>query len=116
MNKHWTKFEQHQASARYRGLSHELTEEEWCTLIAGPCAYCGGPSEGGIDRRDSTVGYIVQNCVPACKRCNSRKGCFEHLGVEEAVRRTIALGWRNASPSPSQREWRMYGPWKYVKE
>lgn len=38
------------------------------------CYYCGEDMEsGGIDRVDSSVGYIEKNCVPCCAICNKIK-------------------------------------------
>lgn len=38
------------------------------------CYYCGEKYDGmGIDRIDNTKGYIKDNCVPCCGKCNSMK-------------------------------------------
>ena len=42
------------------------------------CHYCGKlyAGKGGwqLDRKDTSKGYSVVNCVPCCKRCNFGKG------------------------------------------
>jgi len=76
-------------SAKKRGHSFELTLEEFNYLIQQNCHYCGSPPhlyhkawgvirEGGflyngIDRVDSSLGYLTENVVPCCKECNYLK-------------------------------------------
>lgn len=73
-----------------------LTKEQVKVLIDKPCYYCGAKGNNvfkasskygktpithkgkvymynGIDRVDSSVGYIVDNCVPCCSVCNTAK-------------------------------------------
>jgi hypothetical protein len=78
--------------AERRNLPFTLTEEDVQELISAPCHYCGQqpaqvayPSrnvpalEGdillrnGIDRIQSSIGYIQSNVVPCCKQCNRAK-------------------------------------------
>lgn len=37
------------------------------------CAYCGRDNVSGLDRTDSSLGYLKSNVVPACKDCNFAK-------------------------------------------
>jgi len=74
-------------SARKRGLSFELTEEEFFEMTSQDCFYCAeGPSSvqkkdrgygsyiyNGIDRVDNDIGYVSGNCVPCCATCNLMK-------------------------------------------
>jgi hypothetical protein len=65
------------ANAKRRNMECTLTVEQYATLVAsGVCIYCGGgiPETGGLDRKDSTVGYTFENCVPCCRRCNEVRG------------------------------------------
>jgi hypothetical protein len=52
-----------------------LSAEEAIKLCLSPCHYCGLNKPGviGIDRVDSSITYIPNNVVPACKRCNAAK-------------------------------------------
>lgn len=73
--------------ARSRGLSWDVTYEDFCRLITQHCFYCGsppsavskaGPYSGefiynGIDRVDNTQGYVLDNMVTCCKICNHAK-------------------------------------------
>lgn len=80
-------FKKHQLNAKYRGLEFELCAEEHAALTQAECAYCGAdPVErphpflrvsivsNGIDRIDSSKGYVAGNCVPCCNTCNMAKG------------------------------------------
>lgn len=57
----------------------ELSFEQYETLMLRPeCHYkCGNapPQTGsGLDRRDNSKGYTIDNSVPCCWRCNRIKG------------------------------------------
>ena len=75
----------YQLDAATRNLTWTLTGEEFDVLVKGICSYCGiAPQQihragiqingvfcyNGIDRRDSSQGYVKENCVSCCKRCN----------------------------------------------
>lgn len=77
---------QYKRHARSRGLSFDLDEQQFRSLIDAPCAYCGaersntkatknhsGYEHNGIDRVDSNLGYSAENCVPCCRICNVAK-------------------------------------------
>lgn len=72
--------------ASTRNIEFSLSFEEFKTLVIMPCYYCGKfkPNRrdkrvtyqtpfSGIDRIDSGFGYIRNNCVSCCKRCNQAK-------------------------------------------
>ncbi|AGE58963.1 hypothetical protein PBCVOR070422_071R [Paramecium bursaria Chlorella virus OR0704.2.2] len=57
----------------------ELTYEQYITLRKQSCFYCHRVSTtdkhlNGIDRKDSNIGYILENCVSCCGGCNLAKG------------------------------------------
>ena len=72
----------------------KITYDEFRNLIFGNCSYCGVPPsnqhrtkchEGttaynGLDRIDSSLGYIDGNVVTACSRCNLAK---RNMGILE---------------------------------
>lgn len=77
---------EYKKSAKKRGLSFELSMDEFKLLISKNCFYCGiSPSNlvnkrytngvlvNGIDRIDSNIGYTTTNVVPCCKECNYAK-------------------------------------------
>lgn len=85
---------QYKRGARQRGHSWELTNEQFFLITKQNCYYCGtvpaqvkqshshnGPYVyNGIDRLDSSVGYLVGNCVAACGSCNRAKRAM-HVDV-----------------------------------
>ena len=96
----------YKGSAKRRNLSFDLTLERFAQLIAQRCDYCGrepsqamSPSQmrhpsyetfryNGLDRIDSTKGYVESNVVPCCKTCNelkSNKSREEFLAAVEAI-------------------------------
>jgi hypothetical protein len=68
----------------------DLTYEFFKECLKSVCFYCGNSPQGrrkncykgpvleynGIDRIDSSKGYIQENCVPCCKFCNRAKNDF----------------------------------------
>jgi hypothetical protein len=74
-------------SAKIRGYSFELTEEQFTKITQKDCHYCGAKPNNkteqkgyfgnyiynGIDRVDNNRGYTLENSVPCCKRCNTAK-------------------------------------------
>ena len=64
-------------SAKNRGLLVTISFSEFAKLNSLPCYYCGGelPKVGsGVDRIDSSLGYISGNVLPCCEWCNKAKG------------------------------------------
>lgn len=85
---------EYKISARRRGIEWKLTNDEALGIASKNCHYCGakpkklkrsltsGPNNyactsreklNGIDRLDPDKAYVLDNCVPACKRCNYAK-------------------------------------------
>lgn len=78
---------QYKRHARERNLAWELEYEQVEKLISSPCFYCGaeksnhkvtknckeGFDHNGIDRIDSSKGYLEDNVVACCKVCNRAK-------------------------------------------
>lgn len=88
-------FKSYRYSARNSGREFNLTKEQVKEITSGNCHYCGCPpcqksicsSKGstkeaiehsiytynGIDRKDNTKGYTIDNCLTCCVRCNRAK-------------------------------------------
>jgi len=67
------------AKAKPRGLSFNLTFEEYNFLINQPCNYCQGvfgkvETSVGLDRIDNNKGYDSGNVLPCCTFCNRTRG------------------------------------------
>jgi hypothetical protein len=84
-------FNKYRIAARERGYEFLLTKDEFRSLTALPCNYCGLPPSqvtnynpkdtpgngnyiySGVDRVDNGKGYSKENCVPCCKTCQYAK-------------------------------------------
>ncbi len=54
-------------TAKKRGLELTVTQEQFFNLLKSPCAYCGdlvGDVGVSMDRKDSSLGYTIENVVP----------------------------------------------------
>lgn len=81
-------------NAHKRSIPFLLTDAQFRHLTSQPCHYCGvDPAStlpqfsqaanyphNGVDRKDPSLSYTPENCVPACTRCNMAKG---KMGVDE---------------------------------
>lgn len=74
-------------AARRRGKVWGLTTEEYAAVAFLPCHYChsGNSVETGIglDRKDNSKGYFLENVVPCCEICNLARG--DRLSYEEML-------------------------------
>ena len=88
-------FGRYKIKAQKREIPFFLGQSEFDNLIKQNCHYCKvEPMNAlkeensdkikilysGIDRIDSTKGYMKSNCVPCCKHCNLSKG---NLSLDE---------------------------------
>lgn len=96
-------------SARARRLEWNLDDAFVRSLLAAPCHWCGDVrvnkfggnfrfngklGYNGLDRLDSSKGYIATNVVPCCGPCNRMKGTqstddFEARCMKIASRRQL---------------------------
>lgn len=68
-------------SAKARGIEWNLTPEQFEELWQHHCYYCGDKiTTIGIDRKDNSKGYEVENILPCCHVCNIMK---RSMTVEE---------------------------------
>jgi len=68
---------------KHRKREFALSKDEFYKLCLSNCFYCGSSGNTivrgqkinicGIDRLDSSIGYLKINCVPCCKICNFMK-------------------------------------------
>lgn len=80
-----------------RGLTWQLTDDQCKELMIRNCFYCGtAPSRSkqsldfaynGIDRVDNSIGYALENCVPACRICNFMKGVLSLANFNSQIRK-----------------------------
>lgn len=74
--------------AAKKGQAVDLSFEDWTKLITNAdCHYCGEKithkSGCSLDRKDSDLGYSLDNVVPCCVSCNRMKNNI--LTYEEMV-------------------------------
>jgi ribosomal protein L24E len=73
-------------AAKQRSIKVSLIFEDYLKLVeSNQCHYCGGdlpPTGSGIDRKVSSDGYTLENCVPCCKVCNLIRG-HDNISFEE---------------------------------
>jgi len=82
-NTPWGKFRHIRNGAKARDIGFELSFEEFKDFWQSPCYFCDSDiSTIGLDRLNSSLGYVTGNIVPCCSKCNFAK----HLmSVEEFV-------------------------------
>ena len=80
----------YRTNARLRSREWALTEDQFLTLCKGVCHYCNRapytlkvfPYDSflynGIDRKDNSKGYTVDNSLTCCKECNMCKGSMPY--------------------------------------
>lgn len=81
------KYVHYRNRAKTKGIKFELSKEDFRNIILQKCFYCGSEKDmhhtkrsvnglffsNGIDRIDSNRGYVLDNCVGCCKKCNIMK-------------------------------------------
>lgn len=87
-------YSMYRRGALKRNLLFDLSFEQFLDLTQQNCHYCGSePSNlkhsyfdngdfkyNGIDRKDNTKGYTIENCVSCCKISNRSKGTMSYNG------------------------------------
>ena len=82
-------YSDYKRQGKYVNRAFELSYNDFIELTQGECVYCGRPPSNimdvknknyngvyiynGIDRVDSTKGYVEGNCVSCCEVCNRAK-------------------------------------------
>lgn len=83
-----------------REIEWRLTEDEVTEIVTSDCHYCGEAPEvrsgsslprNGIDRKDNSIGYVINNCLPCCKACNFSKHTSTY---DEFIARTHRISQR----------------------
>ena len=85
----------YKASAKRRNIVFDLDEKLFTKLIYMNCAYCGAkskPKRNGIDRIDNTIGYIPENVITCCKKCNQMKGKLSKTDFFNHIIKIIEYG------------------------
>ncbi len=96
------------SNAKTRKLKWALSDEQARVIMEKACTYCGSPPTersrnrqdkvrstvklraGSIDRVDSKLGYLKDNCVPSCDLCNRMKSDLTVSGFIDLCERIYA--------------------------
>lgn len=116
LNAIWRKV---QKSAMERHLEFDLTVDQVRSITKLDCSYCGAKplprvvsrnlagmyAHNGIDRIDSTIGYVWSNVTPCCGRCNIAKSDMTLMEFKEwAVSLYKHLQGRTLEKKPSTQQ------------
>lgn len=72
-----TEFYLYARRAKKNNLDFSLMYDDYETIINKECYLCGQKNtKNGIDRVDSKLGYVINNCKPCCSSCNYMKRQF----------------------------------------
>jgi hypothetical protein len=75
-------YDGYKKKANLKQFVFQLTTEQFYNIINNPCYICGKlPSplhKNGIDRFDSNIGYVLENCRCCCGECNYMKNNYEY--------------------------------------
>jgi len=90
------KYQSYKAGAKDRGIVFDLTKDDFKIFWQKPCHYCDAPIETiGIDRKDNSIGYTLDNCLSCCKICNLGKHTSTYEEYVEHCKR-MARKWADA--------------------
>lgn len=83
-------------SDKRKNRQNDLDIEFITDLISQPCFYCGESKlKITLDRKDSSIGHLKSNVVPACIRCNYTKRDMPYeawLFLIEGMRKAREMG------------------------
>lgn len=109
-------YSQYKSAAKRRGIYFEIPFPEFGEMILQNCAYCGAPPSNekrdkrrgeyqrynGLDRMDSSRGYVIENVVPCCQFCNSLKSAMPWRDWADFLNSVVELFGGNP-PYPDER-------------
>lgn len=72
-------------NAKRRKILFKLSKKQLDNLINLPCFYCNSHIGIGVDRKDNDKGYLINNCVPCCPRCNRMKSNLDLADFVEHI-------------------------------
>ena len=80
-----SRFSDAKQHAKRHSRQFTIPFDSYVSLLCLPCHYCGrklNETSVGLDRIDSTIGYVLHNVVPCCWECSMIKGST--LAYDEA--------------------------------
>ena len=99
----------------HKGIT--MTDEEIMDMTDMPCVYCDKETidavkRNGIDRLDSSIGYVLDNCVSCCQMCNMMKGQVDPWTF---VERCAHISYINGGSGDITEHWTQVSKKTYVK-
>lgn len=91
------KYAIYKSNAKRRGLVFDINLKEFEQITNSKCYFCGD-NACGIDRLDSTIGYIKGNMVPSCAMCNKMKQTYTEQEFVEKCKQ-ITNTWKRSALS-----------------
>lgn len=88
---------QYKSAAKFRELDFKLSPDEFNALLTLNCHYCDKAAANGVDRIDSSKGYLSYNVVPCCSICNRMK---MDLPYNQFIEHIDAINKHMHSPRP----------------
>lgn len=90
-------FNEYRQNAKRRGISFDLSFNEFRFIASMHCQYCGSRElvsrSMGVDRVNNQEGYSLLNCVPCCSICNRAKKDLPNWIFERWIR-SLAIHYR----------------------
>lgn len=94
---HGRMYSAYRRNAHDRGLTFDLTKEQFSALVQAACHYCGAPpaplyshaAATGVDRLDNARGYTLDNVVACCRVCNRAKSTMRYEEFSAWIKRLI---------------------------
>lgn len=81
------RFADYKRNAATRGLVFNITKDEFDAETQKACTFCGATDHVGIDRIDSSMGYVEGNTQPCCTFCNKLKSNFGEVAFLAQIAR-----------------------------
>jgi hypothetical protein len=107
-------FSNYRSKSKMKNWNFKLTFDEFKTLVTSNCYYCNlepnkcridnaksrqGISRiyfNGVDRINSSEGYIISNVVPCCEDCNKAKRNLEYNQFLDLIKRIYEYRIKNS--------------------
>lgn len=80
------------SSAKGRGIEFNLPLQMFEDNMDSDCYYCGDRlKKAAFDRKNSSIGYTIDNAVPCCWECNAMKRTTPELVFINRCKRIVEI-------------------------
>lgn len=91
--------------AKRKGIAFEISFEDFLKVTQKNCFYCGSAPQNrqrpkgkngdyvyqGIDRKNNSKGYTMDNVLPCCEMCNKAKRDKDYTEFLEWIGRIVSV-------------------------